>query len=300
MNKIDLQIQSTASDGQHTPREILDAAKEHGLEVVALTDHDTVDGVPEAVLAGADCGIRVIPGVELSVAEKGSHLLGLGIDCQHAGLGDSLKKFQEDRILSGRKMVENLQGVGFVVDWEAVLRKVTGIAVPRVHISRAILAEPKNRDKLGAIESVYDFIQSYLTDESPHYVRHQHNSAKDSIALIHAAGGVAIWSHPAIKFYEDYGGLENFLKELLGWGLDGIEVFNPSHREDDVEFLEGICERYGLLRTAGSDFHSSQKVRSKDDRGLRPAYFPGDYETFGFSTKDIISRLDEAMAKRLD
>ncbi len=298
MNTFDLQIQSTVSDGKHTPREILEMAKERGLSVISLTDHDTVAGVPEILDAAKDSEVRVIPGIELSVEEHGAHILGYGLDHENRALLASLEESRRGREAGARQMVENLKRAGFFVEWDDVVREATGAVVARPHLARAVLNRPENREKLGGITTVYDFIQKYLTDESPLYVKRTHISAKDAIALIHNAGGVAVWSHPAVHFSDNYEGLERFFKELIGWGLDGLEVCNPSHDEDDAEFLQSLSAKYDLLRTAGSDFHekgSSPRIAGEKHSATQL----GDYETYGLPTEDIIFRLDAAIQKNV-
>lgn len=294
-NIIDLQIQTTASDGKHTPRECVRMAKARGLQVIAITDHDTVGGVEEALRAGEEFVIRVIPGIEMSVEEHDAHILGYGADVTNRTLLVELDKFRKGRIEGAKEMVENLRREGFAVEWEDVLRQATGGVVARPHIARAILARPENKGKLEGVSNFHDFIGKFLSNESPNFVRRIHTSAKDATALIHDAGGVAIWSHPAIHFQNDYEGLEDFLKELIGWGIDGIEIFNPSHTADDSEFLGGLVKKYKLLRTAGSDFHEAGEHKTDPKTGLHSARFIGDYETHGFSTEDIVAKLDEAL-----
>ncbi len=297
-NSIDLQIQSTASDGKHTPTELVHMAKERGITVIAITDHDTVGGVAEAQKAGEGLGVRVIPGIEMSVEEGGSHILGYGIDIGSSKLTEELARFRQGRITGAQKMVENLQKAGFFIEWEDVLREAKGV-VARPHIARALLARPENKEKLGSVTTVHDVFEHILADDGPYYVPRSHISAKDAITLLHNCGGVAVWSHPALRFREDYEALEKFLQELATWGIDGLEVFNPSHTEDDAEFIQGMAIKYRLLRTAGSDFHAKNES-PLNAGGLRPAQTVGDYETFGFSTEDIILRLDEAISKYMN
>ncbi len=296
-NVIDLQIQSTASDGKHPPREIVQMARENGLKVISITDHDTLVGVEPALRAGQEFGIRVIPGIEMSVEEHGVHILGYGLDHNNPQLLQELEKSKYGRMEGAKKMVENLVGAGFTVEWGNVLQEATGGVVARPHIARAVLGRPENKEKLGGVTTVHDFIETYLSDSGPNYVKRAHISAKDAIRLLHQAGGVAVWSHPAIHFKGNYEGLEEFLKELIGWGIDGVEVFNPSHTEDDTEFINSLATKYNLLRTAGSDFHEAV-VSARSPEGLHAAERVGDYETYGFSTEDIISKLEEAIAAK--
>lgn len=290
MQPFDLQIQSIASDGKHAPAEIVTMAKDGDVFVIAMTDHDTVGGVAEALAAGRAAGVRVIPGIELSVEDRGAHLLAYGVDHAHPVLCARLEEFQKTRVEGAKQMVQNLAAAGFAVAWEDVAREAQG-AIARPHIARAILGRAENREKLGGIATSHDFIQKYLTDESPYYVRRAHISAKDAIALIHIAGGVAVWSHPAVHFQGDEEGLEAFLKQLIGWGIAGLEVFSPAHTEDDAEYLWVLAGKYGLLFTGGSDFHEAGE-HPADTRGLHAARTIGDFETYGFPTDQILPQLD--------
>lgn len=297
-NTIDLQVQSTVSDGKISPKELVGIAKSKGLETISITDHDTVDGVSEAIMAGGELGIRIIPGVEMSVEEHGAHVLGYGIDFKNEKLLVELEKFKQGRIEGAKKMVDNLvKNEGFSVSWEDVLREATGSVIARPHIVYAVLHRPENKDKLGGISTVHDFIEKYLSDDGRNYVHRSHILAKDAISLLHEAGGVAVWSHPVVHFPGDHEGLEKFLHDLISWGIEGVEVFNPSHTEDDMEFLNGLAKKYNLIRTAGSDFHDAGS-HQRNEHGLHSADTLGDYETYGFSTEDIILKLDEAIAKR--
>ncbi len=295
MNTIDLQIQTTASDGKHSPADIIGMAKEHNLEVIAITDHDTVDGLQEAINAAADTNIRVIPGIEMSAEEHGLHILGYGIDYIDTGLLKELQSFKQGRIEGAKLMVENLKQAGFVVNWHDVEQEATGSVFARPHIARAILKRQENKEKLGPISHVHDFIEMYLSNESPYYVHRSHISVKDAIALIRNTGGVAVWSHPAIHFRQDYDGLERWLGQMIGWGIQGLEVCNPSQSEDDAEFLQGLCAANRLIRTAGSDFHEKGEHVADPITGFHSARNVGDFETYGFAMDDIISKLDEAI-----
>lgn len=273
-------------------------ARDLGLRVIALTDHDTIAGVDEAVAAGAAQDIRVIAGIEISVEEHGSHLLGYGLDHHETLLLNALDRAKQGRIAGAKQMVENLRAAGFAIEWDDVVREATGAVVARPHLARAVLSRAENNEKLAGITTSHEFIQKYLTDESPLYVRRTHIAAPDAIALIRGAGGVAVWSHPALHFRDDPDGLEQFLRELIAGGIDGVEVFNPSQTEDDAEFLQGLAAKYRLLRTAGSDFHEAGDHAADPASGLHSARTLGDYETYGFGTDDIVPCLDDAMAKR--
>lgn len=272
-------------------------ARERWITTIAITDHDTVAGVAQAAAAGAEHSMCVISGIEMSVEEHGLHILGYGIDCTNEKLLLALEESKQGRIAGARQMVENLQRFGFMVTWDDVLGQATGAVVARPHLARAVLNHPENKEKLGDVSTVHDFIEAFLTDDSPNYVRRSHVAAHDAIDLIRQAGGVAIWSHPAIHFRGDPDGLERMLQQLMEWGIKGMEVFNPSHTEDDVEYLQSLATKYNLLRTAGSDFHEA-RPSARDSQGLHAAEFIGDYETYGFSTDGIIEKLDEAIGQK--
>jgi len=299
MNTIDLQIQTTASDGKHSPREVIQMSKEQGLSVIAITDHDTIDGISEAVGAGNEFGVRVIPGIEMSVEEHDSHILGYGIDYNDADLGRELEKFKQERVARAKQIMEHLKKIGFSISWEEVLEEARNSSVmTSPHVVYAVMGKAENAEKLvrDGVISKFDFYDKYLSRGVLSLAKRVHISAKGAISLIHGARGAAIWSHPAINFQENYAGLEKFLQELIGWGVDGIEVFNPSHTEDDAEFLESLVKKYSLLKTAGSDFHVKEPPKEPNGKGLRPASTVGDYQTFGFSTEKIIPRLDEMLS----
>lgn len=298
MNTFDLQIQTTASDGRHSPRECVRMAHTNGVKTIAITDHDTVAGVEEAIATGEELGIRVIPGIEMSVAEHGIHILGFGLDINRRELLDELKKFEESREYGARRMVENFKAAGFAIDWEDVRAQATGAVIGRPHIARAIFGRAENQERLRETPTMNEFFDRYLSDASPLYVSRVHISARDAIALIHRSGGVAVWSHPAIHFHQNPGGLEKFLQELLGWGLDGVEVFNPSHTGDDVALLEHLAKKYALLRTAGSDFHAADFQGTVQGQELHSAKTIGDFPMYGRATDDILPRLDRALAER--
>ena len=300
IHPIDLQVQTTASDGKHTPAECVQMAKEKGVAILAITDHDTVGGVGEAVRAGMELGVRVIPGIEISIQEHGMHLLGLGIDIENAALNSVLRQAAENRLAAAKQMVSLFQKSGFAVDWEDVLREATGASlITRPHIVSAIMKRRENKAKLEGIETKHDFFQKYFTDQSPHYVRASTITPADAIRLVQGAGGVAVWSHPPIpNFVGDCDALEALLKELISYGLDGIELFGPFLNDADMRCLETLSSRYQLLTTAGSDFHEAYDPSGK--AWPRSASTVGEFPTFGrtLDAASIIAALDTKIAER--
>ncbi len=301
MNTFDLQIQSTASDGKHTPRDLVVMAKRDGVGIISITDHDTVAGISEALESGNELKVRVIPGIEISVEEHGAHILGYGIDHTRKQLQEFTARFKEERSARAKKILENLKkNESFFIEWEDVLREVgSAAAITSPHLVYAVMKRQENQEKLSrdGVASKQDFYKRYLAEGGPNDVKREHFSARQAIELIHAIGGAAVWSHPAVHFERNYDGLEKFLVELVERKIDGVEIFSPSHTEDDMEFLEGLARKYHLLRTAGSDFHATEPPSEPNERGLKSAVRVGDYETFGFSTEDIVPKLDENIAR---
>lgn len=245
IHPIDLQIQTTASDGKHTPAECVRMAKENGVHTIAITDHDTVAGVPEALRAGKELGVRVIPGIEISIQEHGMHLLGLGIDIENQALAVALAEATANRRAAAREMTERFRKDGWAVEWEDVLREAAGAAtITRPHIVSAIMKRPENASKLEGITTKHDFFQKYFTDTGPYYIRASTITPREAVALVHGAGGVTAWSHPPVPdFIGKCGELEEFLKELIGCGLDGLELFGPSLTDADFACLEALASR---------------------------------------------------------
>lgn len=296
-NPLDLQIQTTASDGKHAPAECVRMAKANGVHAIAITDHDTVAGVAEAVSAGEELGVRVIPGIELSIQEHGMHLLGLGIDIQNPALASALALAAANRLAAARQMVEKFEAGGFALEWEDVLRESGEAVVTRPHIVAAIMKRPENKARLEGIKTKHDFFQKYFTDTGPYYVRASQINPREAIELVHQAGGVAVWSHPPIPdFVGKCGALETFLEELIGYGLDGLELFGPFLTEDDFACLDELTRRYRLLATAGSDFHEAKPLTGEP--WPRSAATVGEYPAFGRALDSILPALERGMSAR--
>lgn len=298
MNPIDLQIHSNKSDGKHAPADLVVRAKNLGLATIALTDHDTVAGVREATKKGNEIGMRVIPGIEMSCnfLHHGFHLLGYGIDDADPTLLSALARFQEDRVRRAEEMVENLLKDGFLISMKEVRAFAEG-SIARPAIAEALLMHPENRQKFG--NDAYDIstvIRKFLVEGKPAYVERGHIAIQDAIQLIHNSGGIAVWSHPAIHLDRDIKKIENALAILIERGLDGIEAFHPNYSEDETEFLNMLAGKYGIVRTAGSDFHrDADSYHAGKDEGAAEL---GGYNTYGFSLDDIIPSMEAAINNR--
>jgi 3',5'-nucleoside bisphosphate phosphatase len=242
---VDLHTHSTASDGSRAPADVVAAAHAIGLRAIALTDHDTVAGVEEAVAAGARIGLRVVPGVELSAVEGDleTHILGLHLS-DPTTIEEELIQVREMRMERAARIVERLNELGVRITLEAVLVQAGGGAVGRPHVARAMIAE-------GWANDFRDAFDRYLGNGKPAYVAKQRLSLEDAIALIHRAGGLAVLAHP--------GGLatRERIVALAEIGLDGVEVLHPSHDWEDARRLDALATELDLVRSGGSDWHGT-------------------------------------------
>ncbi|HEY75737.1 MAG TPA: PHP domain-containing protein [Thermoflexia bacterium] len=245
LGRVDLHIHSTASDGLFSPSQVVRSALELGLTAIALTDHDTTSGIAEALQAAEGTGLEVIPGVEInSEGEWGDlHFLGYYIDPGNPSLRQRLEAMRDARLGRARRMIERLAQMGMPLDWEEVRALAGGESVGRPHIARALV----NR---GYVSSVQEAFDRYISNDGPAYVPRLRLTPPEVIETIHQAGGVAVLAHPA------HSGVVDRVPEFVALGLQGLEVYYPEHSPEDVEMLLDLCQRYNLVATGGSDFHS--------------------------------------------
>jgi predicted metal-dependent phosphoesterase TrpH len=240
---VDLHSHSTASDGSCAPAAVVREAHRLGLAALALTDHDTTEGLAEAMAEGAELGIRVVPGVELSAVEEEleTHILGLHLS-DIRPIDSKLADLRAMRRHRASKIVELLNSQGVRITFEAVLEQAGGAAIGRPHVARALIAEG------WAVDS-RDAFDRYLAAGRPGFVAKEQLTVADAIALIHRAGGLAIVAHPAQL------GTRERIHALVDEGLDGIEVKHPSHGSEDVLRLSALVDHFGLVPSGGSDWH---------------------------------------------
>jgi predicted metal-dependent phosphoesterase TrpH len=244
MKSADLHMHSTFSDGDWTPEKLVKSARRVGLTAIALTDHDSVDGLQQAVTFGQQHGLEVIPGVEISAFDGGVdlHILGYGFDPDHAELRAMLLRSQKARTTRAARMVEKLAQLGAPLRLEDVLAKAEEGVVGRPHVAQALL-------DAGHVRSVREAFEVYLGDGKPACVDKIRVTAQDAIQLLHRAGGVAVAAHPGT-----YGGI-TYLESLLQDGIDGVEVLHSLHDSISVGRLEDFARAHDLVMTGGSDFH---------------------------------------------
>jgi predicted metal-dependent phosphoesterase TrpH len=242
---VDLHMHSTASDGALAPRDVVRAAAAAGLSAIALTDHDTIDGVAEARRVGDELGVEVIAGVELSAFEdeRETHLLGLHLTDLPAIEG-SLATFRAARMHRAQRIVAALNQLGVPVTLDAVLAEAGSGAVGRPHIARALIAGGWVRDSRDAFDR-------WLGFRKPAFVPKHTLGLADAIQLVHAAGGIAVLAHPGGA------GVRAWLETLASLGLDGVEVRHPGHSAEDIARLGALADHLDLVPSGGSDWHGA-------------------------------------------
>jgi adenylyl-sulfate kinase len=256
----DLQSHSLHSDGELAPAQVVENAAQAGVQLLALSDHDTVDGVDEALATGALRGVRVVPATEISAVDgqyEDLHVLGYGIDHRSSLLGERLLDARADRERRAEAMAERLRELGFEIDSAPIeARKAAGKPVGRPHLAAAVLAHPANAERLAeeGHADVSSFIPAYLIQGAPAYVARTHPTVEEAIGWIHDAAGVAVWAHPFWDIEEEDEVLAA-IDRYRAAGLDGVEVFYSSHTRRQTVLLAERCEEVGLLRTGSSDYH---------------------------------------------
>lgn len=246
---IDLHTHSSFSDGTCTPTELISLAKTGQLKALALTDHDTMAGIHEALAAGVRFGVEVIPGIELSVVhgEYSIHLLGYWPDPEHPQLKKALDRIQGARDERNRKIMDNLTGLGISVSM-AELQAVAGQGeTGRPHIARLLVNK-------GVVRTIDEAFVRYLRRGCPAYVSRFAFDACEAVSLVKKAGGLAVLAHP-LSIERDPELLCPLLDRLVAAGLNGLEAYYPTHSKKLTRHLSVLADRYGLLLTGGSDYH---------------------------------------------
>jgi predicted metal-dependent phosphoesterase TrpH len=256
----ELQSHSTYSDGELSPTAVAAAAAEAGVELLALTDHDTTDGVGEAAAAARELGLGFVTGVEISTLDPGAqdlHICGYLIDPAYAALGEQLRRSRADREQRSERMATALSSLGWSIDRRHLdARKAAGQTVGRPHLAEAVVAHPDNATRLAleGLENPSAFLVAYLIEGRPGFRERLAPTVPEAIDLIHGAGGVAIWAHPFWDIDADAEVLST-LDRFAAAGLDGVEAFYVTHTREQTELLVERCAALGLLTTGSSDFH---------------------------------------------
>jgi 3',5'-nucleoside bisphosphate phosphatase len=243
--RADFHTHSTASDGTIAPDELVHEAARRGLTHLALTDHDTVRGVHDAVRAGLNMDVHVIPGIELSVEiDRGElHILGYGIDPDNQKLLSTLTELRETRSTRAERILKRLADLGIELDPELLVREHPEDAIGRPHIARGLVEK-------GVVDSVSDAFDRFLGPGKPAFVSRSLISPRGSIDVIREAGGIAVMAHP-----HSVPQLDKILPVLVELGLSGLECYYGGYNRSEQEALAVQADTFGLIPTGGSDYH---------------------------------------------
>jgi predicted metal-dependent phosphoesterase TrpH len=250
--KYDLHLHTTASDGRLTPAELVALALERGLEVISVTDHDTISGIGEALIAAGGGGrITVVPGVEINtdLATGELHVLGYFIDFLNGDLVGALARIRESRVGRAQKMLAKLRELGLPLEWQRVLDLARGESICRPHIAQAMLEK-------GYVSDEREAFERYIGRDGPAYIGREKVGPADAVRIVKQAGGIPVLAHPA-----DIIGVDNIIVELKAAGLVGIEAYYGQYDSKTVRRVVKMADRHGLLTTGGTDYH-----HFRDDR----------------------------------
>jgi 3',5'-nucleoside bisphosphate phosphatase len=256
----DLQSHSLHSDGELPPAEVVANAAAAGVRLLALSDHDSVAGVAEALAAADEHGIKLVTATEISIIDKAGpdlHMCGYGIDIGDEPLLELLARSRGDREARAQRMTDKLEALGWKVDHAMLQARLdAGKTVGRPHIAQAVVGHPDNRQRLVAdgLDEPTAFLVAYLIEGKPGFSDREGPTAQEAIELIHGAGGVAVWAHPFWDIPEEQD-VEATLKRFVALGLDGVEAFYTSFTREQTEFLVALCRKLGLITTGSSDYH---------------------------------------------
>ncbi|MFZ1978028.1 MAG: PHP domain-containing protein [Bacteroidota bacterium] len=244
----DLHVHSYYSDGAHSPCTVVDKCHAKGITTIALADHDHVGGIEEAADYAGKIGMGVVPAVELSSILNGHeiHILGYFIDPSSTRLKEHLKLFRDARLQRAEGIVKKLNMLHVPLTMESVLKQTGNGAIGRPHIANAMVDE-------GFVDSYQAAFAQYLGSHAPAYAEKYRLSPSDAIELISSSGGLSFIAHPG-KYATDA-----IVRELIGYGLDGIEVVHPSHSEAQTNAYRNLSSQYFLLESGGSDYHGGKK-----------------------------------------
>ena len=270
---IDLHIHSTYSDGVLKPAELVDLAKSQGLSAISITDHDTADGAGEAIQRGLEKGIEVISGIEISSwhGDTSMHILGYLFRSDDERFNSRLQLLQQGRETRNIRIIENLNKLGITVELEELLHYSEYGQTGRPHIARLLV------DK-GIAKTVDLAFKYYLGRGAAAYAERFRFSARDAIAMIREAGGVAVLAHPS-SLDPSLRSTPSLLKDLHKVGLNGVEVYYPSHSSKAVKALLKMAGDIGLLITGGSDFHGPERSGYKINKWVHKTNIPYDLVT---------------------
>lgn len=248
----DLHTHSSFSDGTQTPTENVKLALERGLDGIAVTDHDTTDGIGEAVSAAEETGIEVVPGIEFSAEYEGAslHVLAYWVDIGDQALRAELRRLTDTRFRRGELMVEKLQELGYDVSFDRVRAIAGDDLIARPHVAQAMV-------EAGVVATETEAFDRFISDGGIAHVQKHALDPVDALALIHDAGGICVLAHPGM--WKGAGSVPDELIEgMADRGMEGLEVDHPDHDETQRAYYRGVADRLGLVPTGASDCHGAR------------------------------------------
>ncbi len=255
MDIVDLHVHSNKSDGSFTPAGLVDYAVEKGLKAFALTDHDTTEGLDEALDAAKGTTVEVIPGIEFSTEYEGKdiHIVGLYIDHKCSAFRERIQAFVDSRIERNRKMCANLQGAGIDISYEKLLATFPGAVITRAHYAKYLLDQ-------GAVKNMPEAFDKYVGDHTRYFVPREKVTPMQAVQLILKAGGIPVLAHPTLYHMSDKR-LGLLLYRLKGAGLAAMECIYSTYSPSEERQMKKLAAQYGLLPSGGSDFHGDTKPK---------------------------------------
>lgn len=252
-SKIDLHIHTTASDGTFTPSALVEQAKAAGLEALAITDHDTMAGVPEAMAAGAALGVQVLGGIEISTDYRGedTHVLGYGLRPDDPELGPVLDWVQQDRRRRNARIAQRMNRDGIRVSLGELEEQNPGATIGRPHFARVLVDQ-------GRADSVSDAFARFLNPGKCYYLPRTYLPMDRAVDIIRRSGGVAVLAHP-LQYGYSQADLRRLVADAAGLGVGGMEIYYTGYTREQREMLSALAEEFRLFATGGSDFHGANK-----------------------------------------
>lgn len=250
---IDLHVHSNCSDGTFTPTELVDYALKKKLAAIALTDHDTIDGLPEIFAAAEGSGLEVIGGIEFSTEFHGKdvHIVGLDFDYRMPEFCRQLTRFQNSRDIRNEKMISRLREEGIDITWEAMMQEYPDAVWTRAHFGKFLLEH-------GYVPDIKEAFSRYLADDACCFIPREKVTPVQAVELIRLANGIPVLAHPLLYHLDD-ASMDELIESLKAVGLTGIEGFYSTYSRADEEYVRMMADRHQLLLSGGSDFHGSTK-----------------------------------------
>lgn len=271
---IDLHCHSYFSDGTFSPEEIVIKAKKRGLRAIALTDHDTIDGLETFQQAGQKYHIETITGIEFAAQynrfrKQEIHIVGLGFSLTAKALTEQTKKIVEARQIRNEKMIYALNQLGFDISYEQIKQNAGGNIITRAHFANVLVQK-------NIVKNTKDAFDKYLSTDKPAYVQRQALSPALCIQTIQKSGGVAVLAHPTL-YHMDYNEIELLSQELKSYGLNAIETQYSSYSSEQSKKITALADKIGLLYSGGSDFHGKNKPNIDIGVGKNNLHIPYSY-----------------------